>query len=295
MVTEMDHRANVDPWLAAAQERGMTVRWLKVDPDTLTLDLDHLDAVINENTRLVAVGLASNGIGTVNEVARVAARARSVGALTAVDAVHGVPHIAVDRDELGADILLCSAYKFFGPHVGIAVIRSGLFERLNTYRLNPAPDFIPDKLETGTQNHEGIAGINAVVEFIAGLGKGDTRRERIVSGYARIQAYEDRLAEKVREGLRRIPGVKLYQAPHPVPKTPTIAFEIEGHAPREVCRRMAEEHAVFIADGDFYATTLAEILGVNRRGGWIRAGLAPYNTEEEADRFLTGLRKVVGR
>lgn len=292
VVTELDHRGNVDPWIAAAREKGASVRWIKVDTGTFTLDLAELESAINEKTALVAVGLASNAVGTVNDVERVSARAREVGALVAVDAVHAVPHFSVDRDRLGADLLFCSVYKFFGPHIGVAAIRREVFERLDTYRLAPAPGYIPDKLETGTQNHEGIAGIRPAVEFIASLGAGDSRRQRILSGYAVIEAYENSLANKIRENISGLPGVRMYQAPETVNKTPTIAFTVKGMPPAEVCRRVIEGHSVFIADGDFYASTLADKLDINKDGGWVRAGLAPYNSGEEADRFIEAMREI---
>jgi cysteine desulfurase family protein (TIGR01976 family) len=294
VVTEMDHRANVDSWIGAAEDRGVTVRWIKVDPNTLTLDLRELDAIITERTRLVAVGMASNAVGTIIDSSAIVERARKVGALVAYDAVHAAPHFALDRDQLDADILLFSAYKFFGPHVGIAVIRSDLFERLAPYKLKPAPGYVPDKLETGTQNHEGIAGVKAAIDFIAGLGDGDTRRERIVSAFERIEAYENRLADYIRRELAEIPGVHLCQAPADVRKTPTIAFLVNGLSPREVCERMSEEHSIFIAEGDFYASTLAEVTGMTERGGWIRAGLAVYSTEEEAQRFVHAVKELAG-
>jgi cysteine desulfurase family protein (TIGR01976 family) len=292
VVTEMDHRANVDPWISVAKDLGMTVRWLKVNPKTLTLDLSEMNSVITEKTRLVAVGLSSNAVGTVNDVTEIANRAKEVGALVAVDAVHSVPHIPVDREQLQADILLCSAYKFFGPHVGMAVIRSELFESLRFYKLEPAPGYIPDKLETGTQNHEGIPGVLAAIDFMASLGQGDTRKQKLLSSYERIEAYEDQLADKIRRGLSEIPGVRLFQADSKVRKTPTIAFQLEGKDPQQVCQWLAEEHAIFIASGHFYASTLADVLDVNKNGGWIRAGLAPYNTEEEADRLIEAVRQA---
>jgi cysteine desulfurase family protein (TIGR01976 family) len=291
VVTELDHRANVDTWLTMAEDNGLSVRWLKVNPETLTLKLDDLEEVINENTRLVAVGLASNAVGTINDVAAIAKRAEEVGALVAVDAVHAAPHIAIDREQLGVDILLCSAYKFFGPHVGIAAIRKNTFESLDPYKLSPAPAYIPDKLETGTLNHEGIAGIIPAIEFFASLGEGTTRRERILSGLEQIEIYETELANKMRTGLAKIDKVTLYQADLSIPKTPTIAFIIEGYSPQEVCERLSEEHGIFVADGDFYASTLGHILGINESGGWIRAGLAPYNTDDEVERFLNAIRQ----
>ena len=162
VVTELDHRANVDPWLLAAAERGTTVRWVRVNPETLTLEADDIERAINEKTRLVAVGLASNAVGTVNDVAAIAQKAHEAGAFVAVDAVHAAPHIPIDRNEIGADVLTCSAYKFFGPHVGITAVKRDLLEALSAYKVEPAPEYIPDKLETGTQNHEGIAGVKAL-------------------------------------------------------------------------------------------------------------------------------------
>lgn len=292
VVTELDHRANVDPWLHAAADKGAKVRWLPVDPGTLTLDLDDLEERVNERMKLVAVGLASNAVGTVNDVAKIAQRAREIGAIVAVDAVHAAPHLPLDREAIGADIITCSAYKFFGPHVGVAAIRRELFERLNVYRLHPAPDHIPDKLETGTQNHEGIAGVEGAISFLSSLGEGDSMRESLVSAMREIEAYETFLADRLRATLRDLPGITLYAAPESVRKTPTIAFRVDRRNPIEVCER-ALEHGFFIASGDFYASTLAEKLGIREKGGWIRAGLAPYNTVGEVDGFIEAMAKLV--
>lgn len=290
VVTELDHRANVDPWLTMAEDRGLTVKWIPVNTETLTLDLTNLDEIINKKTRLVAVGLASNAVGTINNIDVISKRAKEVGALIAVDAVHATPHLTIDRDILNIDILLCSAYKFFGPHVGIVAIKKELFESLEPFKLQPAPSYIPDKLETGTQNHEGIAGIKPAIEFIASLGEGETRKDRIRSGMEFVEAYENQLVGRLREGLSLNKKVTLYQANHSVPKTPTVAFTVEGYTPLEVCQRLSEEHGIFIADGHFYATTLAEKLGIIEHGSWVRAGLAPYNTEEEVERFIQAIR-----
>jgi len=290
VVTELDHRANVDPWVIAAEERGAAVRWVRVDPETLTLDVDDLDEkIITPNTELVAVGLASNAVGTVNDVAAVAERARAVGAVVAVDAVHAAPHLPIDRDEIGADVVTCSAYKFFGPHVGVTAIRRGLFENLDVHRLDPAPDHIPDKLETGTQNHEGIAGVKGALDFIASLGVGASLRERLLDAMRTVEEQEARLADSFRAALGEMPGVTVYAAPDGVRKTPTVAFRVEGREPVEVCRHAAD-HGYFIAAGDFYASTLSRKLGLDRTGGFVRAGLAPYNTEEEVEGFVRVLR-----
>jgi cysteine desulfurase family protein (TIGR01976 family) len=292
VVTELDHRANVDPWLLAAAERGAAVRWVRVNPETLTLEEDDIERAINDRTRLVAVGLASNAVGTVNDVAAIAKRAHGAGALVAVDAVHAAPHIPVDRDAIGADVLTCSAYKFFGPHVGVTAVRRDLLETLDVYKVEPAPDYIPDRLETGTQNHEGIAGAKGAIDFISSLGDGTYLRDKLVSGMRAIEEYEADLAERFRAALHEIPEVKLYAAPDGVLKTPTVAFRVEGHTPREVTERLAQE-GFFVADGHFYASTLARKLGIHDKGGWIRAGLAPYNTEEEVEGFIESLKSLV--
>jgi cysteine desulfurase family protein (TIGR01976 family) len=292
VVTELDHRANVDPWLLAAAERGAEVRWIRVNPETLTLDPEDLEEKITDKTKLVAVGLASNAVGTINDVAAIARRAHQAGAFVAVDAVHAAPHIPIDRDAIGADILTCSAYKFFGPHVGAAVVKRDLLEALSVYKVEPAPDYIPDKLETGTQNHEGIAGVKGAIDFISSLGDGASLRDKLVSGMRAVEEYEAVLAERLRAALREIPGVKLYAAPDGVRKTPTFAFRVEGRSPREFCEHMAQE-GFFVADGHFYASTLAEKLGIRDKGSWSRAGLAPYNTEEEVEGFIELLEGFV--
>ena len=292
VVTELDHRANVDPWLLAAAERGAAVRWVRVNPETLTLEADDIERAINDRTRLVAVGLASNAVGTVNDVAAIAKMAHGAGALVAVDAVHAAPHIPVDRDAIGADVLTCSAYKFFGPHVGVTAVRRDLLETLDVYKVEPAPDYIPDRLETGTQNHEGIAGAKGAIDFISSLGHGTSLQDKLVSGMRAIEEYEADLAERFRAALHEIPEVKLYAAPDGVLKTPTVAFRVEGHTPREVTERLAQE-GFFVADGHFYASTLARKLGIHDKGGWIRAGLAPYNTEEEVEGFIESLKSLL--
>jgi len=292
VVTELDHRANVDPWIIAAAERGARVRWIRVDPETLTLDENDLEQSITRRTKLVAIGLASNAVGTVNDVAAVADRAHSAGALVAVDAVHAAPHLPLNRDAIAADVITCSAYKFFGPHVGVTAIRRDLFEKLGVYRLDPAPDYIPDKLETGTQNHEGIAGVKGALDFISSLGEGTSQREKLTSAMKAVEEQEAALAENFRTALKDVPGVMLYAAPDGVRKTPTIAFTVQGKAPEEVCLQMLE-HGFFIAAGDFYASTLAEKLGIGDSGGFIRAGLAPYNTEEEVKWFVEALERTI--
>ena len=291
VVSEMDHHSHIDTWILSARDRGIVVRHLPVYPKALTLDLSDLDAIVNAKTRLVAVGYASNAVGTINDVARISRRCREVGALLSVDAVHIAPHKAIDMDAIGADMLFCSVYKFFGGHIGIAAIRKNVFEALDTYRLHPAPSTAPGKLETGTQSHEAIASIVPAVDFIAGLGTGSTRRERLVSGFERIERHENALAGIIRQGLTDVPGLKLYQSEGP--KTATVAFTLEGQQPGHVCRKLCDRYGIFAADGDYYAETLAHRVGVDRIGGWIRVGFAPYNTEEEAELLVRAVREIV--
>lgn len=293
VLTEMDHPANIDPWLSAAEDKGVKVNWIPVDKGTLTLDLSNLDSLINSRTRLVAVTLASNAVGTIPDIRPIIEKAREAGALTAIDAVHAVPHFAIDRDELDADLLLFSAYKFFGPHIGMAVIRSSVFKELKPYKVAPSDAHYPDNLQTGTQNFAAIAGVKASIGFIESLGQGATRRERILDGYQQIEEHENALADTIRAELNTIDGLRLYQAPDTVAKTPTFAFTVDNMSPAEFSRRMAEDYSIFVADGHFYATRLAERAGVHEAGCWIRAGLAPYNTEFEIDRFLKATREIV--
>jgi cysteine desulfurase family protein (TIGR01976 family) len=294
VVTELDHRANVDPWITLAKDRGATVKFIKLDPDTFTLKLDGLEEIITDKTKLVAAGMSSNVTGTVTDLEPIIKRAREVGALTVVDAVHGVPHLSINVQELGCDILLCSAYKFFGPHVGIAVVRESLFEKLPVYKLKPAPVEIPYKLETGTQNHEGIAGVMGAIKFIEELGYGETRRDRLLSGMHAIDEYENELTAEVENFLRSLPEVKLFRAASGR-RTPTFAFTIEGHHSREVTAWLAENYNMCVADGDFYASTMAEVLDVYPTGGWVRIGLAPYNTMEEIQQFKEALAAFIAQ
>ena len=293
LLSEIDHHANIDSWKTAAEDKNVTVKYIPFDAKTLTLDLKTLPELITPKTKLVAVGSASNCIGTINDVKAISVEAKKVGALVAVDAVHGIPHMYVDMQDLGIDMLFSSAYKFFAAHVGMAVIRKELFESLNVYKVAPAPGYIPDRLEIGTQNHEGIPAISAAIRFIASLGSGNTLKERIISGYKAIEAHENALANAIRNEMNKIDGITLYQADVSVPKTPTIAFRAKGITPRDFCIRMCEEYSVFIADGNFYAMTLAEKLGLHESGSFIRAGMAPYNTMEEVNRFLDGVRSIM--
>lgn len=293
VVTELDHRANVDPWLTLAKDRGATVKFIKLNKEGRVLQLDHLEDIITTKTKLVAVGMSSNVTGTVTDVTDIITKAKQVGAIVALDAVHAVPHLSIDFKQLNCDILLCSAYKFFGPHVGIAVVKEELFESLSIYKLKPAPTDIPYKLETGTQNHEGIAGLKGAIQFIESLGIGETRRERLRSAMVEIEKYETQLANDLELFLQGVPGLTLYRAGGSSMKTPTLAFTLENKNSREVTEWFAENHHIFIADGDFYASTMGDLYKISSSNGWVRIGLAPYNTKEEVELFKEALQEYL--
>ena len=293
VVTELDHRANVDPWVTLAKETGARLKFIPIDKETLTLDLSGLDSIITPKTKLVAAGISSNLTGTISKIEDILEQARKVDALTVIDAVHAVPHFKVDFSKLDCDILFCSAYKFFGPHLGIAVIKSGLFHKLPVQKLEPAPNEIPYKLETGTQNHEGIAGLCGAISFIESLGEGENRKQRIASGMENIEAHEQSLVAEMESFLAEIPEVTVYRAPENVPKTPTFAFKIDYIHSREATRFFAEKYNLCIGDGHFYASTMADIFDVMDSGGWIRIGFAPYNTLEEIDLFKKALKECI--
>ena len=293
ILTELDHHANIDTWRSAALDRNVVVKYVPVCAKTLTFDFDALKDLITPKTKLIAVGAASNCIGTTVDVKTVSKMAKEVGALLAVDAVHAVPHMYVDVEDWGVDIMFASAYKFFAAHLGMAIIQKDLFKSLEFYKVAPASDDAPDALEIGTQNHEAIASVSAAVEFIAELGSGNSLKEQVISGYKALCEYEDAIANYIRKEMATIDGITIYQADENTKKTPTIAFRAEGITTHEFCMRMSEEHSIFIASGNFYAKTLAEKLGINDSGGFIRLGLAVYSTMDEADRFLNGVRAIM--
>ncbi|HEU0014114.1 MAG TPA: cysteine desulfurase-like protein [Longimicrobium sp.] len=293
IVTALDHQANVAPWRRMAEDRGMTVRVAPFDPATFTLDVDALEGLIGPRTRLVAVGAASNALGTINDVRRVAAAARAAGALSFVDAVHYAPHRLVDVQALGCDFLACSSYKFFGPHAGILWGRAEHLERFTPYKVPPASNESPERWETGTQNHEGIAGIAAAVEWIAGLAPrpGANLRESLRLAYEAMEEHETRLFARMHAGLAGLPGVRFYGPPAGAERTPTAAFTVDGTTPDGVARALGEA-GVFVWNGDFYASSVCETLGLADCGGLVRAGLAPYSTEEDVQRLLEALRRL---
>jgi cysteine desulfurase family protein (TIGR01976 family) len=290
VVTELDHHANVDTWIELARERELVVRRVPFHVATGQLDMQALAAAVGPKTRLVAIGAASNALGTINDVRRAADLAHAAGALAFVDAVHYAPHALVDVQALGADFLACSAYKFYGPHVGVLWGRQGLIDALDLPRLVPAPSTSPENLETGTQNHEGIVGAAAAVEFLASLAEGPTRRARLEAAFAALHARGQELLERLWSGLRAIPGVTVYGPPPGEPRTPTVSFVVRGVPSVQVARTLADE-AVFASNGDFYATTVIERLG-HAAEGVVRAGCACYTTAEEVDRLIAGVKGV---
>jgi cysteine desulfurase family protein (TIGR01976 family) len=289
VVTELDHHANVAPWARLQQERGVTVRTVRMDPASGTLDDADLARAITGRTRLVAVGAASNALGTITDVARVAERARAAGALTFVDAVHYAPHALPDVGALGCDFLACSAYKFYGPHVGVMFGRHELLAALDVPRLAPAPPEAPDRVETGTANFEGIAGAAAAVDFLASLATGDNRRACLEGAFDALHARGQELITRLWDGLGAIGGVTCHGLPPDRPRTPTVAFTVRGLASGEVASRLADR-GVFASHGHFYAPTVVERLGV--ADGLVRAGCACYTDAEEVDRLLAGIREI---
>jgi cysteine desulfurase family protein (TIGR01976 family) len=293
VVTELDHHANVAPWQALERERGVTLRTARLKPETGQLDLEHLASLLNRNTRLVAVGAASNALGTINPVAEIAQLAHDAGALIFVDAVHYAPHRLVDVRALDCDFLACSAYKFYGPHLGILYGKLALLESLDVPKLQPAPNTAPERLETGTQNHEGIVGAAAAVDFLASLSQGLSRRERLESTFQALHWRASLNVEALWSALSAIWSARLFGPPPTDPRTPTISFSLVGIPPIQVCRELARG-GFFASHGDFYATTAIERLGCAPHG-LVRIGFACYTDLVEVDKLADCLRSIAGQ
>jgi cysteine desulfurase family protein (TIGR01976 family) len=291
VVSRMEHDANYTPWVQAARDAGATLRHIEVNPEDCTLDLDSLDAVLNERTRLVAIGAASNMVGTINPVAEITRRAHAAGAEVFVDAVHYAPHRPIDVVAWDADFVACSAYKFFGPHVGILWGRRGRLEELPVYKLRPASERLPDRWMTGTQNHEGIAGTVAAIEHIASLGdRGTSGRQRILSAFDAIGTYERGLSERLIGGLREIEGIRVWgitDFERFDERVPTLSITHAQHRPSDIAKRLGEQ-GIFVWDGNYYAVPLSEALGLEPEGT-VRIGLLHYNTAAEVDRLIAAL------
>ncbi len=306
IVTRLDHDANVSPWTSLA-ERGVTVRWVDFDVEDCRLNLDHLASLLTARTKLVAVGYASNAVGTINPIKQIAEMVhQQTPAQVWVDAVHYAPHGPIDVQELGCDFLVCSAYKFFGPHVGVLWGRQALLEQLPAYKVRPAGDAPPDKFEVGTLNHEGIAGVTAAVSYLAGLGQqyGGTqqaelspytgRRRQLKRAMHAIVAYEQALFADLLKQLQAISGVRVYGITNPAAfaeRCPTVSFTKAGRTPAEITKHLGQQ-SIFAWHGHYYALNAIERLGLAESGGAVRVGLVHYNTQEEVERFVEALAEL---
>ena len=289
IITELDHHANVAPWRALEVDRGIVVRTARMICDSGQLDYEHLASLVTERTKLIAIGGASNAIGTINDLPRVVKIARDAGVLTFVDAVHLTPHELIDVKALRCDFLACSSYKFYGPHAGILYGRHELLDTLPFPKLAPAPDRAPERVETGTQNHEGIAGIGATVDFLASIGGDDgTRRERLTRAYASLHEEGLKLLTMLWDGLTSMKNVRVYGPPPTQPRTPTISFVVEGAPCDDVARSLAD-HALFASSGDFYAATVCQRYGIE---SLVRVGCGIYTTEDEVSRLLEAVARL---
>ncbi len=290
LITQLDHEANRGPWLALREE-GIQVREVEILPDG-TLDYDDFRDKINENTRLVAMGFSSNALGTVNDVSLVRGLTHQVGAWLLVDAVHYAPHFPIDVNSLGVDLLLCSAYKFYGTHIGILYSREGLLDRIPVYTLRTQEQHAPYCIETGTLNHAAIAGVKAAVDFIASFGGGGSFREKIVSGMERIGEFEHILGKEIYKELKGIKGVEVAGPGFDSDKrVPTVSFTMEGMDPIEVCK-LLDRRGICAWDGHFYAIRPIEVLGLLEKGGVTRVGVSLYNTPEEVQRLLEAVADI---
>ncbi len=309
IVTRMDHDANIAPWVAL-EEKGVVIKWADFDVKRFRLDLDHLNSLITDRTKLMAVGYASNAIGTINPVKHIANMVHRVGAWLWVDAVHYAPHRPIDVQELGCDFLVCSAYKFFGPHVGVLWGRLELLEHLSAYKVRPADSNPPGKFETGTLNHEGIAGVTACINYLAGVGRDygneldlkaygsseiyEGRRKELKMAMNAIGAYERPLFTYMLEEVQKTPGISIYGITNPeefAERCPTLAFTRKGFTPQAIAAYLGN-HGIFVWDGNYYAVSVTERLGLEGSGGMVRVGLAHYNTRDEIDRMLGLLREM---
>lgn len=290
VVTELDHHANIDPWRRLAVERGVTIRTVRMDTATGKLVEEDLERFIGPKTRIVAAGAASNALGTINDLERIVAMAHSAGALVFVDAVHYAPHALLDVRQLDCDFVGMSAYKFYGPHIGVMFAKRELLEQIDFPKLVPAPDYAPENAETGTQNQEGMVGAAAAIDFLASLGERSNRRESLRSVFQETHARSLLLFDRLWNALSSIPRVRLYGPPPGSPRTATLAFTIDGLASTEAAGRLSER-GLFLSHGNFYAATVIERLGLQPEG-LIRAGCAWYTTEEEIDRLIEGINDV---
>jgi len=301
LLTTLDHDANFSPW-KALEERGVTVRVADICEQDCTLNLEDLKSKLSQRTRLVAVGYASNSVGSINPVCEITRLAHAAGAMTYIDAVHYAPHGLIDVKELDCDFLVCSPYKFFGPHMGTLFGKREHLQRFKPYKVRPSSDESPDRWETGTLAFELIAGVGAAVDYIAEVGRrsdpaAKTRREALRSAYRTTVAYERRLLTDLIQGLQTIPGLRIYGITDPKrfeERCSTLSLRIGDHHPRKIAEFL-DERGIFTWDGNYYALNLSERLGVEEKGGMLRIGLVHYNTAEEVERLLDALREFASR
>lgn len=301
VVTTLDHDANVAPW-RALEEKGVVVRQVDIHESDCTLDMEDLKRKITSKTKIVAVGYASNAVGTINPVGEITRLAHAAGALMFVDAVHYAPHGPIDVRELNCDFLVCSPYKFFGPHMGTLYGKRELLQRFQPYKVRPAPDSLPDRWETGTQVQELIAGIGAAVDYLAELGRrcnpgATSRRDALLAAYRATRQHEMALFSHLAEGLLAISGLRFFGISDPKrfqERCSTVSVRLGNHHPTEVARFLGER-GIFTWDGNYYALNLTERLGVESSGGLLRMGLVHYNTEQEVDRLLSALQQMAAR
>lgn len=305
VVTRLDHDANISPWLMMAEDRGCRIRWVDIHPEDGTLDMEDMQRAINEGPKIVAVGYASNALGTINPVAQITAMAHAAGALIYIDAVQYAPHGPIDVQKLGCDFLVCSAYKFFGPHLGVLYGRYELLDRLPAYRVRPAPQDPPGKFETGTGNFEHMAGLLGALEYFQWLGEhfGEEFHDEYAGTYtgralalkqamSAVRAYEAGLSRALLDTFAHVPGLKLYGLSDPArvdQRVPTFSFTLAGRSPEDVARQLAED-GIYVWNGNFYALAVTERLGLESQGGLVRVGAVHYNTLEEVGK----LRKALG-
>ena len=309
ILSRMDHDANVSPWLLLARDLDLEVRWLPFNTETFEFDLEKLDSVLTDKTKLICVGGASNLTGTINDIKTISAKARDAGAWTYVDAVQMVPHVSTDVQALGCDFLVCSAYKFFGPHQGALWGRRELLEMLEPYKVRPASDNVPFCYETGTQNHEGMAGTTAAVDYFAWIGESMAgryhetyeqfapRRKYVHAAMDFLFAYEHGVVEHLIKGLQSLPGVRIQgitaaDAMHR--RVPTVSITVDGVSPDSIAERLAAQN-IFVWSGDYYAIEVAKHLGIYDAGGTVRIGPVHYNSRAEIDQLLNALDDMLAR
>jgi cysteine desulfurase family protein (TIGR01976 family) len=299
IVSQMDHDANIEPWVLLARDRDLEIRWLPFNTETFEFDLNKLDDLLSERTRLVCVAGASNLTGTINDVRAICAKVRDAGAWSYIDAVQSAPHVISDVQEFGCDFLVCSAYKFFGPHQGILWGRREVLEQLDPYKVRPAPEELPWCFESGTQSHEGLAGTGAAVDYFAGIGErlagAGTRRQRLVVAFEHLFEYEKSLAARLISGLNDIPGIKVQGITAPdslARRVPTVSFTHSNHKPEAIAEALGKRN-IFVWSGHNYGLEPAKALGLLQSGGVVRIGAVHYNSAGEIDETLNALEEIL--